>query len=138
MIVVLDSGIYVSAMEFGGVPGDALVQAITSDTLLICAEIEVEVIRVLSGKFGHNATEIEARMADYSRAALRVKIAQPIQRVCRDPKDDFILECAATGNAEFIVTGDKDLLSLHSHGDIAIITPRQYLDHVRDREASQD
>jgi len=48
--------------------------------------------------------------------------------ICRDPKDDFILECAQTGNADLIVTGDKDLLSLKSFGSIQIVTPRQYLD----------
>jgi len=106
--------------------------------LLICAEIEVEVIRVLSRKFGHDAAEIEARLADYSRDALRVAVVRPLPRLCRDPKDDFILECAATGNADFIVTGDKDLLSLQAHGDVTIITPRQYLDRVRDREPSQE
>jgi hypothetical protein len=47
---------------------------------------------------------------------------------CRDPKDDFILECAQTGNADLLVTGDKDLLTLKSFGATEIVTPRQYLD----------
>jgi predicted nucleic acid-binding protein len=48
--------------------------------------------------------------------------------VCRDPKDDFILECAVLGNADVIVTGDKDLLALGEYEGIRIVTPRQYLD----------
>jgi len=46
---------------------------------------------------------------------------------CRDPKDNFILDCAVAGKANFIVTGDKDLLSLKSFRKIRIITPKQFL-----------
>jgi hypothetical protein len=53
--------------------------------------------------------------------------------ICRDPKDDFILECAEIGRADLIVTGDKDLLSLANYGRTEIVTPRQYLDRVEDR-----
>src|SRR5829696_1847162 len=41
-----------------------------------------------------------------------VAVKQAI-RVCRDPKDDAILEAAVNGAADAIVTGDKDLLALH-------------------------
>ena len=34
-------------------------------------------------------------------------------RVCRDPKDDRVLEVAVNGNASFIITGDNDLLALN-------------------------
>jgi putative PIN family toxin of toxin-antitoxin system len=45
----------------------------------------------------------------------------------RDPKDNPVLECAVAGQADFIVTGDKDLLDLKSFRGIKIITPRQFL-----------
>jgi putative PIN family toxin of toxin-antitoxin system len=47
--------------------------------------------------------------------------------VCRDPKDNPVLECAVAGNADCIVTGDKDLLSLKSFRKISILTPREFL-----------
>jgi predicted nucleic acid-binding protein len=48
--------------------------------------------------------------------------------VLRDPKDDKFLALAKTGNAILIVSGDKDLLDLHTWEDIPIITARQFLE----------
>lgn len=47
---------------------------------------------------------------------------------CRDPKDDKFLEVAVNGSADFIVTGDADLLSLHPFLGIAIVSPAAVLD----------
>jgi putative PIN family toxin of toxin-antitoxin system len=54
--------------------------------------------------------------------------ALPIR--CRDPKDDHVLACALGGDADYLVTGDDDLLSLDGHpalGRLRIITPRSFL-----------
>ena len=50
-----------------------------------------------------------------------------VEMGCRDPADDKFLETAETGEAAAIVTGDADLLALHSWGDIPILTPAQFL-----------
>ena len=50
-------------------------------------------------------------------------------RSCRDPKDNQFLELAVNGQADFIVTGDEDLLVLHPFRAIPILTPRDFL-HV--------
>jgi putative PIN family toxin of toxin-antitoxin system len=50
--------------------------------------------------------------------------------VCRDPKDNPVLECAWAGHADAIVTGDQDLLSLNPFRGIPILTPRQFLDNL--------
>lgn len=47
--------------------------------------------------------------------------------ICRDPKDDIVLECAIDGKADFIVTGDDDLLCLNPFRDIHILTPAQFV-----------
>jgi predicted nucleic acid-binding protein len=47
-----------------------------------------------------------------------------VSGVSRDPNDDFILERAATGNADLIITGDKNLLSRKSFGTTWILTLR--------------
>ena len=41
--------------------------------------------------------------------------------------DDKFLECAERANADAIITGDKDLLTLKSHQSTRIITPAEYL-----------
>jgi putative PIN family toxin of toxin-antitoxin system len=45
---------------------------------------------------------------------------------CRDPKDLHILGLAEAGDAEAIVTGDNDLLTLRTFGACRILTPRQF------------
>lgn len=47
-------------------------------------------------------------------------------KVCRDIKDNIILETALEAKADFIVSGDKDLLVLKSFRGIPIITPREF------------
>jgi putative PIN family toxin of toxin-antitoxin system len=49
---------------------------------------------------------------------------------CRDPKDNKFLELALSGMADFIITGDTDLLSLHPWRGIAILSPAEYLERI--------
>ncbi|WP_055076853.1 putative toxin-antitoxin system toxin component, PIN family [Pseudanabaena sp. 'Roaring Creek'] len=46
---------------------------------------------------------------------------------CRDRKDDKFLELAVNGNANYIITGDQDLLVLNPFQDISIISVSDYL-----------
>ncbi len=45
----------------------------------------------------------------------------------RDKKDDKFLSCALDAQADYIVTGDQDLLILNIYEEIPIITPREML-----------
>jgi uncharacterized protein len=56
-------------------------------------------------------------------------LAQP---VCRDPDDDAVLALARAAQADVIVSGDDDLLSLASFDSIPILTPAQALARVGD------
>ena len=48
-------------------------------------------------------------------------------KICRDPKDNFLLALAQDGKATHLLTGDKDLLVLHKIGKTKIITINEYL-----------
>jgi putative PIN family toxin of toxin-antitoxin system len=132
-LVLSDTSLWISAIQFRGLPLEALRYSISRDTLLTCFELEDEIVRVLSQKFGHPESNVRAQLQVMLENAVRVSISGSVSGICRDPNDDFILECAATGNADLIVTGDKDLLSLKAYGTIPILTPRQYLDEAADR-----
>lgn len=41
---------------------------------------------------------------------------------CRDPKDDYLLELAVVSNADYLLTGDDDLLSIKNIGTCKIAT----------------
>jgi len=128
VIAVFDSGVWVSAIRFGGVPRQAITLALLHDEIVICAEIENEAIRIMRRKFGVEESEVRAGMEIFLQNSKRVLVTGRLSGICRDPKDNFILECAVISDADLIITGDKDLLSLESFGATEIITPRQYLD----------
>ena len=55
-----------------------------------------------------------------------IEVASAIT-VCRDLKDNFILALSIDGNADYIVTGDKDLLSLNGFKSKKIITINEFI-----------
>ena len=54
-----------------------------------------------------------------------------VVHACRDPDDDKFLETAINGEADCIVTGDADLLTLDPFNGVRILTPRDFLEAVR-------
>jgi len=51
-----------------------------------------------------------------------------IPAISRDPDDDKFIACAIAGRADFLVSGDQDLLTLERVGDVRIITARELLE----------
>ena len=64
---------------------------------------------------------------------LRSRLVEPARTVsvCRDPRDDMILEAALAGYAQFIVTGDEDLLVLNPFRGIQIVVPHEFMWRLR-------
>jgi len=134
--VVIDTNIFFSAF-LGGKPKKTVIRALRNDTLLISPALRSEILRVpamISDKLGvllfnEAGAYIEELLQHFQMVNVRRRIV-----LCRDPADDLLLCLAASGNADFIVTGDKDLLSLTSeellrHGVRAkIIRPAEYLE----------
>ena len=54
--------------------------------------------------------------------------------VTRDPKDDAVVACAKEGNADYIVSGDQDLLVLGEYEGIRIVTPRRFVEILREEQ----
>lgn len=50
-----------------------------------------------------------------------------VSGVCRDPKDEIFLACAVEGRADYLVTGDKDLLDLGDYAAVPIIRPEVFV-----------
>jgi putative PIN family toxin of toxin-antitoxin system len=55
-----------------------------------------------------------------------IEVKSTIQ-ICRDPKDNFLLSLAVDGNADFLLTGDKDLLEIKKIEKTAIMTISNFL-----------
>lgn len=126
ILVVTDTSVYVSALVFGGIPREALAEILKPPyRLAVSAQLQAELAQTLGNKFGWPAERI-ASAGDYLwRDALWCPPI-PVQ-ASRDPNDDHVLGCALAAEARMVVTGDKDLLTLHPFQTIAIVTPAQFL-----------
>lgn len=135
---VFDTNTVVSALLFSrSVPRRALSRALQVGTLLMSQALSEELDDVLGRqRFDRYVTRLErtAFLRYLLRMAMSVQITETVQ-ACRDPDDDKILELAVNGHADYIVTGDDDLLVMNPFRGIAIVTPSEFLTipHVRDR-----
>jgi putative PIN family toxin of toxin-antitoxin system len=57
-----------------------------------------------------------------------VDLPETIPRICRDPGDDQVIACAVVGQADVIVSGDHDLLTLEQVGRIPVLSAAQLLE----------
>lgn len=96
---------------------------------MISEELAIELIDVLCRPRFNGYVSREER-EEFLNALLNqselVEITELV-RVCRDPSDDKLLELAVNGNADYIVTGDDDLLALDSFRGIRVIRPAEFL-----------
>jgi putative PIN family toxin of toxin-antitoxin system len=95
--------------------------------LIACPIILQEFDRVLIKKFSATRNEARSALRIVSEAIDDVvHPSQSVQSVCRDPDDDAILACALEARADYLVTGDVDLLELKVFKEIRIVTPRDF------------
>lgn len=133
--VVVDTNVWVSAVLGTGVPKKLKDRMAKQDFQPICStQLVDELIDVLARpKFSGKVTDIDA--AELVRLLRKVALfvePEPICEASRDPKDDVFLACAVTGGADYLVTGDDDLLALVEIGATKIVTPRQFLQVLED------
>ena len=55
-----------------------------------------------------------------------INLPETLPERCRDSKDDYLLELALISGADFLVTGEKDLLVLQTIGDCQIVTAMEF------------
>jgi len=126
----LDTNVLVSALEFGGTPGQIL-NMHTDDAFVLCMSSSIisELRRVLTEYFDWSEEDLDATVGEIVQ---RAEVVEPTHAVAvsRDPDDNHILSCAVEANVDVLVTGDNDLLVLGSFQGIQIKTPRQFLDHL--------
>ena len=97
------------------------------DQLVISKAIIDELLTVLARKFARDADEL-ARVAVFLTDLAEVVRPRGRIDVLQDEADNRILECARTGKADVIVTGDKAMLELGGYRNINIMSLREYLE----------
>ncbi len=123
--LVLDTNVLVSALLFSGEIGNVVSSWKASKFLPVFSQDTFdEFRRVLAyPKFSLTPREIDVLLQNEVLPFCEVvDIEDEIIGVCRDRSDDKFLSCAVAAKADYIVSGDKDLLVLGNFRNIPIIT----------------
>jgi uncharacterized protein len=130
---VFDTNVLISALLFtNSTPDKAFAYAMEHGTVLVALPLLQELQQVLARpKFDRYVTQAERDqfIAALTLEATLVEVTVSLQ-VCRDPKDNLVLELAVSGQATSIISGDNDLLALHPFIGIPIRTPAEFLSDV--------
>lgn len=133
-IIVFDTNTLISAViRPFSVPHQALNKASSKGLLVYSSETHDELLYVIKkSKFDKYVTEAERQkfIDSYERMALFMPNILNKIIACRDPKDDKFLTLAVAAQADYIISGDADLLVLHPFQGIHIIKPADFLDII--------
>jgi uncharacterized protein len=70
--------------------------------------------------------DIETLLETIEEYAIFIEV-KSIVKICRDPKDNFLLALAKDGKATILLSGDKDLVTLGKFGKTNILTMSDFL-----------
>ncbi|MBI5206416.1 MAG: putative toxin-antitoxin system toxin component, PIN family [Candidatus Firestonebacteria bacterium] len=136
--VVLDTNIYISALLVPGSNPDKIIHLAINKFLeiYISPEILKELENNLVKKFEYTDKEAKEVIIWLESIARIIKPVHSIANVCKKDSDHCILECAMSGGADFIVSGDKKhLLSIKKYSNIEIISPAEFLKKIMNDNA---
>jgi hypothetical protein len=132
--VVIDANVIISA-AFGGNPLKALVRALEDHEVFLSEEVEQELVGVFKGLTRKLSKEqlsfIQDKIGQIVVMAKRISVSIHVT-LSRDAKDDHYLSLCKEAGADFLITGDNDLLSisqdtLRENGiSCQIVTPQAF------------
>jgi putative PIN family toxin of toxin-antitoxin system len=132
MKIIVDANVFVSSYFWGGNPQMLLERVIAGlDELYISREILDEIKDVLGRpKFHADINEIELYMDSIKEIANIIVVQEDIKIESRDKDDNKYIECAVSGNVDYIISGDIHLLEIKQYRNIKIMKVKEYLDIV--------
>jgi len=131
--IVIDTNIYISAIFWGGKPRDVIdLGRDNSVRIFTSSEIANEISETLSVKFKLPDSEISRILIDLSSFTFPVEVTKKYRVVHDDPDDDKFIDCAVQCNADYIVSGDRHLLSLGEYSGTKILKASDFLSIIRE------
>lgn len=137
--LVIDSNVWIAALISPAGTARRLVDAVLDNDIdiLMSEETFAELVSRLDRPKFDRYREPEAWnlfLSELVELALWLEDAGTATGISRDADDDKFLALAVTGQADAIISGDSDLLELVTHEGIPVLTPAQFLQHLRDSE----
>ena len=139
MRLVVDTNVFISGVFFTGPPHEILnawrhgkIAMVLSPEIL---EEYRETGEALASQFP--GVDLMPWLKLLATRATVVQAASLEERVCTDPDDDKFLACALAGRTRLIISGDKALLRTSGYRNIAVLTPRKFVDEHLQKEDPQ-
>ena len=135
--VVLDSSVLISAFLTEGGTAHQVLRAARGGAFVLCLSREIleetrsslrEKVKTIRRYYGYTDERIEEHIADLAALAELAGELPAIKAVPLDPRDDAIVATAIAAGADYLISGDRHLLTLNAYRGIRILTPRQFLD----------
>ena len=136
--VVVDTNVLISALlQPSGRTAEVLEAIQTAGGVILVsdetfAELASRLMRPKFDRYVDQATR-QRFLSDLAGVADWVAITG-ILRTCRDPDDDKFLATAINNEVDCIVTGDADLLVLDPFENVRILTPRAFVEAIKNTD----
>lgn len=127
MRIVVDTNIVISGIFFGGYPLKVLLAIINNKAEAYATpDIVNEYENVTKEMIELKGSGINSSVLGLFIISLKLIEPKSHIEVCRDADDSKFIECAKDSKAVYIVSGDKDLLSIKKYSNIQIITAKDF------------
>ena len=126
MKIVLDSNVIIAAFAARGLCDALFESCLGNHDIILCEEILSEIANNLKRKISLPG-DVILQILQLLRSHATLVTPQKVDiKACRDKKDLMVLGSAIAGKVQYVITGDKDLLSVGKFKDIKIVDPRTF------------
>ena len=130
MKVVLDSSVMIAAFATRGLCDSILEYCLENHEVFLSNHLILEIQKNLRKKIKLGLDEIEEIVSYFKDNMVLLEPTRLPLDSCRDVNDVPVLGLCVVAEANYLITGDKDLLVLGKFSDTVIVTPRQFSDLI--------
>ena len=126
----MDTNVFISAFFWKGNPNAILKKCCLGELQLLTSEDileEVEYILAREKKFELTHEEIADYVKLIRKSSELIHPTVRINKIREDPSDDKFLECAISGKADYVISGDDHLLNLRKYQSVKIVNCAEFL-----------
>jgi len=135
MKVVLDTNVIVAAFATRGLCAELFEVCLIKCKIVLSEYILSKVAEKLVTKIHLPQSIVEEILQFLKEHAQIVKSEMIESFILKDKKDIPIIGTALSGNAQFLITGDKELLSLREYRNIEILSPREFWERLKNKKS---
>ena len=133
MNIVFDSNIYIAAFATHGVCHLMLESCITEHNVFISDFILGEIKEKLIKKIKLPPETVDEIISYLGEQAIVINPKNLVSDICRDPDDDNIISLGLAAKAEYIVTGDRDLLDIGQYASLHMVSPKEFSEVLKNQ-----